>query len=773
MIAKDNPYQILIVDDDKGLSLLMQKKLERNDFKAFCVPSGAETISWINQNRVDLVLLDYKLPDMTGEEVIDTLQAKDKLPPFILITGQGDERIAVDMLKKGALDYLVKDRALLEFLPSVVTQAFKYLEQQKHLADIEESLRQSEAQYRDIFNSTTDAFFVTDFCGNIVTANPQATAIYGYSLQELTNMSMKKLIHTDYLHLLEQLKIDIQTQGIFHAESVDVKKDGTLFDVEIKGTVFDYRGKKHLLIIIRDISERKWVEEELKLTNQQLRLSEQGVRERESRLRAIFQGSAIGISLFDLGGRAIESNQAFQNMLGFSKEELREKIFTGYVHQEDRQGSQAIFKDLVKGKCERYQIEQRYIHRNGKIIWVRVTASLIRNDSGRADYIISIIEDIGERKQAEESLRQSEAKYRSLFKNMLNGFAYHQIIIDEKDKTVDYILLEANNAFTRMTRIDTAEIIGKKISKVPAATKKSYYELINNYGDLITSGGATRYEKHYEPDDSWFSVTAYSPEKGYFVTLIEDISDRRQIEEELRSFASELESSNRQLEHFAKTVATNLQDQLQEISENFEKLTQYCKKSLDTDSQKQICRISNQTQRMQMMLTDLLLYSKLVNRANPFAPVNLSELVPTVMDGFSSTFDNIGCAVNIGALPVIQGDEDQLSRVFERLIDNSIKFRSDKPLTIDINAELAGKFWDIKITDNGIGLEKAYHESVFDVFQIVHSRKSHQGTGVGLAVSKKIIERHGGKIWIESQPNEGCTIVLTIPKNGFNQSSDA
>ncbi|MBN1764695.1 MAG: PAS domain S-box protein [Sedimentisphaerales bacterium] len=764
-LEHNNKITVMVVDDDEGFCTLMQRKLQGEGFQTLSAGSGNEAIERLGDQRVDLMLLDFMLPDMTGNRVVEILRQMQRSVPFILVTGQGDERLAVEMMKGGACDYLIKDQSLLKLLPSVVNHTIKQLRQQQKLREAERALRESEAQYHGIFNSATDAFFVMNFDGQIIDVNPQATIMYGYTPDELKGMAFKTLIHSDFYHLMDQLKYDSLTQKEIITESVNVKKDGDLFDVEVKGTVFEYKGQKHILIIVRDISERKWAEEELKLTNQQLRISEQALRERETRLRAIFQGSAIGIALVDLGGRAIESNHTLQAMLGYTALELREKVFTQFTHGEDREDSLKIFEDLTQGKCEHYRLENRLIHKEGFPVWVRMTASLVRGESGRPNYIINITEDISEQKNAEELLRHSEAQYRLLFENMLEGFAYHEVLWNEAHKPVDYKFLEVNDAFEKMTGLRKKDIIGRKVSEIVADIRGSTLEWVDTYSKVVISGQDVKFEQYSESLDRWFSILAYSPQQGYIATIFEDITHRRQIEEELRMFTAELERSNRELEQFTRVITDDLKKPLGRITEIVHELNHHMDGRADEQCQGYFGGISQAAERAQRLLDDLSRYSRLDSQGQPFEQLDMTPLVLEVLSQREEYLKSIEARIEVDELPRIWGDKSQIRELFENLIDNSIKFRGSRPLELKIASHVKDEFWEISVSDNGIGIEPCYHERIFGMFERIHPPEQYPGAGIGLPISKKIIDRHGGKIEIDSQMGRGCVIKFTIPQS--------
>lgn len=559
-------------------------------------------------------------------------------------------------------------------------------------------------------------------------------------------------------------QFEVEQQGAFQAESVGVQKDGTMIDVDIRGTVFEFKGHKHIVAVFRDISERKWAEEELQLTNRQLRISEQALREREARLGAIFQGAAVGMSLVDLGGRALESNRVLQEMLGYSRTELRKKTFSEFIHPSDRSPSLQIFRDLTQGKCNHYQIETRYVRKDDSLMWVRVTASLVRGDAGKPNYIINMVEDITEQKRAKESLLESEAKYRNLFENMLSGFAYHQVVLDENDRPVDYVFLEVNDAFEKLTGLKREDVIGRKVSELLPGIENSDFDWIETYGKVALTGKEIEFDQYSEALGRWFSVSAYSSRKGYFATVFDDITERRLLEEELRMFTVDLERSNRELEQFAGVVSQDFQEPLSQISHSCDHLEERFREIPDEEGVEVVRKICAGAERMQQLIEDLLVYSRVETQGKPFDSINLQAPVQRALNKLGAVINQSSAVVEMSSLPTISGDENQLEQLFEHLIGNALKFRSTEPPVVEISCRARGNIWEITVTDNGIGIDLSNRERIFGMFQKLHNQDEYPGKGVGLSFSKRIVERHGGRIWVESQLGRGSVFHITIPQ---------
>jgi len=750
--------KILVVDDDLGLLSLMQRKLQRQGFATDTVASGSEAISWLGSNRADLMLLDYKLPDMTGAEVIESLKEKKNVIPFIVVTGCGDEKVAVNTLKAGARDYLIKDRGLVELLPSVVDHTLKQLEQEKRLAAAEKALKDSEAQYHGIFTFATEAFFVLNFDGRIIDANPRALRLYGYTHDELMGLDFKKLIHPESEQLHLQLNSDVRSKGQFQTETVGAQHDGTLFDVEIKGTTFEYKGRKQILVILNDISERKWAEEELKLSNQQLRISESALREREARLRAIFQEAAIGIALVDLGGRAIESNPALQEMLGYSSDQLRQEVFTKFIHADDVETNRHSFEDLARGKCNHYRIETRYLNKDGKLVWVHQASSLVRSSEGKPNYVINMMENATNRKEFEQALAESEERFRILAESSFEG-----ILIHDKGYALD-----ANQTFADMFGYDLSKIIGKNSMFLIAPESR---DVIAKH---IRSESADTYQaKGIKKDGTIFPMEIYGRMINFQgrparVAAVRDISQRLQLEEELRLFTSELERSNRELEHFAQAVYHDVQKPLRQIASDGGGLEQCCGKN-NPQTQKLIDRICSTAKNLEQFTENLLIYSRARMPQEPFEPVYLQDAVQGALDNLKQPIEDKNAQVKVKPLPVVSGNQKQLQQLFENLIDNAIKFHGDDVPQVEISCRDVPEGWEITVADNGIGVDPKYRERIFTMFERLNLPDKYSGVGVGLSVSKKIVEHHGGRIWLDPGPGPGSTFHIILPKKNENR----
>jgi len=252
--------------------------------------------------------------------------------------------------------------------------------------------------------------------------------------------------------------------------------------------------------------------------------------------------------------------------------------------------------------------------------------------------------------------------------------------------------------------------------------------------------------------------------KKYTITSYQDISEQKKAEKKIIAYTKELERKNKEIEQFAYVSSHDLQEPLRSIT-NFstllaEKLTAHPDKSLH----EYMGYISGGVKRMSQLIFDLLEYSRIGNDLNK-SKIDCNKLVDEILTTMSAGIKESGAEIHVSKLPVVDG-YIYLNAVFQNLLSNAMKFH--KPGThpiIHIDAALHAKGYLFSIADNGIGIEKEYHERIFIIFQRLHSRKEFPGTGIGLSQCRKIVELHGGKIWVESEPGKGSTFYFTIPKS--------
>ncbi|MEE8358388.1 MAG: PAS domain S-box protein, partial [Candidatus Hydrothermarchaeales archaeon] len=398
-------WRILVVEDDEGLLRLIEKRLKKSGYQVEGVLTGEEAIKKLCKNPETLVLLDYQLQDMTGRQVIETLTEEGLSPPFIIMTGRGDEKIAVDMMKLGAQDYLVKDADFLDLMPSKVSQVIEHLDLERMLITAEETLKESETKLLEAqsiahignwsWNLQTDELFWSEENYRIFGLSSKVSPSYE---------AFEKTIHPDDLEFVNKSVEDVlkrkkpydiefriilpgDKEGVVHAlGKVDYDEEDK--PVRFFGTV-------------QDITEHKKVEEELKIKDNAIAMS------------------VDAIILANLDGTLNYVNNAFLKMWGY----IDEKEVVGKHGSEFFQIEDKVL-DVIKSIQDQggWMGERVAKRKDGTLFYVQVSASVVMDDGGKPVCMMASVVDITERKKAEVVLRESEEKFRSIFENITNIF---------------------------------------------------------------------------------------------------------------------------------------------------------------------------------------------------------------------------------------------------------------------------------------------------------------------------------------------------------------
>jgi len=377
---------------------------------------------------------------------------------------------------------------------------------------------------------------------------------------------------------------------------------------------------------------------------------------------------------------------------------------------------------------------------------------------------------IAERQQAEAAMREIEAKYRTVVEN-----ANDAIVVLQHGKAV-----YRNQADVELLGYTVEETANRSFLEVVAPESRAR---IQEYYQKRLRGEAVpeQYELQLLPKDGRRVIVDVRPRiiqyQGQPATLVvmRDITERKRVEEALHTFAAQLQQSNRELQDFAYTASHDLQEPLRKIQAFGDRLKARCSEALSEQGRDYLERIQNAAQRMQTLIEDLLVFSRVTTKAQPFMPVDLAQVVHEVSADLEVRIEQTGGRVDLGELRTIAADPLQMRQLFQNLIGNALKFhRQAAPPVVTIQGHLlsgadpgpagnATALYQITVADNGIGFDQKYLDRLFHVFQRLHSRSAYEGTGVGLAICRKIVERHGGHITAQSSPGQGATFIVTLP----------
>ncbi|HTI51322.1 MAG TPA: PAS domain S-box protein, partial [Planctomycetaceae bacterium] len=397
-------------------------------------------------------------------------------------------------------------------------------------------------------------------------------------------------------------------------------------------------------------------------------------------------------------------------------------------------------------------------------IWLSVSASPLRNDAGSLQGGVVVLRDITRYKQAAEALVNSEKRIRGIIELAQDAFIE---INAESIVTIWNSRAEAIFGWPRH------EAIGKKLTEtiIPPRYRDAHEEGLRKL--LCTGAGSFLNRRieitavHRDGHELPVEVSIGSPvQKNGFVTFhafVRDISEEKRAGDALAQQQRELERSNRELEQFAYAASHDLQEPLRAVSGYCQLLQRRFQGQLDPRAEEYIAEAVSGARRMQALIEGLLAYSRVGRHGNPFVATDAETAFARAVTNLEAAIAEGRAVVTHDPLPTVIADATQLMQLFQNLIGNAIKYRGDEAPQVHVSAEQREHEWLFSVRDNGIGIAPQYRERIFVIFQRLHTRSEYPGTGIGLAICQRIIERHGGRIWVESEPGQGSTFFFSLP----------
>jgi PAS domain S-box-containing protein len=482
-----------------------------------------------------------------------------------------------------------------------------------------------------------------------------------------------------------------------------------------------------------------------------------------ARLGAIVESSHDAIIGENLDGIITSWNVGAEKIYGYTAAEAVGKPVAMLIPPGLQDQFPQLMERVKRGEAV-VNLEAERIRKDGEHIHVSLTLSVVRDAAGKIVGASAIGCDITERKRAEEAIRSSREEFKDLFDNAPVGF--HEV--DAEGRVV-----RMNNAELRMLGYTAEELLGQFVWKISAD------EELSRNAALAKLAGAHMppsegFEQMFRRKDGstipvWISDRILKRQDGVITGIraaIQDITERRVAEAQLQRVLADLERSNKDLEQFAYVASHDLQEPLRMVSSYTQLLAKRFEGQLDEKTQKYVHYAVDGAVRMQTLINDLLAYSRVGTRGHPLEPADSHAVLGEAVKNLAATIAETRAVITNGNLPVVRADASQLVLVFQNLLSNAIKFRRGDMPCIHVSAQERGGEWVFAVKDNGIGIEPRHAERVFVIFQRLHTREEYPGTGIGLAVCKRIVERHGGKIRLESEPGNGTTFFFTVPKQG-------
>jgi PAS domain S-box-containing protein len=500
------------------------------------------------------------------------------------------------------------------------------------------------------------------------------------------------------------------------------------------------------------------------------------IAESESLFRSLFEQASMGRAIRSMQGEC-QVNQAYITMLGYSEAELTSMAASALIVPEDRDQWQWAQADLLSGKSKSSRLTLRYKHKYGSHLWIDESLQLRRDGDGEPIQWISTILDISKQKRLEAERRQLALYTRSLIE------ANPDTMINIKQ---DGSIQDVNEAMVIATGKDRKQLIGQDFSSYFSDPEKARI----GYQKVFADGSVKDYElqmRHRSGSllDVLFNARIFHNETGDVAGIIavaRDISERKRLERELNNLneslekrvterTAELKAANEELEAFSYSVSHDLRAPLRAVDGFSRKVMLAYGDKLDQEGLRLLGVVRQNAVRMGKLIDDLLAFSRLGRREMHVVAVSMQDLAESSATELIELEPERQINFSCEAIPPCLGDPAMLKEVWMNLLSNAIKFtRQNNPAQIHVGSRIEGEFTIYWIQDNGAGFDMAYADKLFGVFQRLHSQEEFEGSGVGLALSQRIIHRHHGRIWGESQIGQGATFSFTLPLQRLSPS---
>jgi PAS domain S-box-containing protein len=653
-------------------------------------------------------------------------------------------------------------------------------------------LAESEARLIAIIQSSDDAIISKTLEGIVTSWNPAAEKLFGYSADEMIGQPITRIIPDDRLNeepnILKRLS---KGELVDHYQTKRRTKSGELLDISL--TISPIRNKEGIIVgaskIARDITKMKRAEEELQRSEKNYKtLSstlELKIEQRTAELRAANnqlnfanetyfhaeQTASFGTYRFNFETNELVYSENLYRILGCEPNEFPASgdYFLNFVHPDDRTYVQKATADAFVRHTPSVW-EYRIIKKDGKQIWVRGTGKIMV-DINNVQHMVGTLQDITSDKQREIELRKSEEKFNKLFSAAPLGLTLADSVTGE--------LIDVNNYQLKMLGYRKEEFIGRNALALNLVDKDKRAEILN---ELKNKGIVQNVEfkiakKNGELIPVLNSIESISiGDRKYNLSAIIDISNRKKIEKEIEDANIELKRINQELEAFTYVSSHDLQEPLRKIQTFIGRIRENGDHLSET-STLYFSRIDDAASKMKTLIQDLLAFSKVKTSERNVKPVDLHEIINSIKHESNDVIREKNVTINVGPTCITNLIPFQIHQLFQNLISNSIKFskESEAPV-ITIKSKIVGSlalpsdfksktgdYCHIEYSDNGIGFEQEYSEKIFEVFQKLHPKHQYPGTGIGLAIVKRIIDNHHGYISASGKMGEGAHFDIYLP----------
>jgi PAS domain S-box-containing protein len=611
----------------------------------------------------------------------------------------------------------------------------------------EEALRDSEERYRMLLDGVQDyAIYMLDPQGQVASWNAGAERIKGYTAEQIIGHNFSRFFPPEDIERGRPQEVLRTTaaSGRHEEEGMRVRKDGSRFLARVTLTTLrDANGNlRGFSEISRDLSESK---------------------ESGAKYRGLLEAAPDAMVVVNQGGEIVLLNVQAEKQFGYRRDELvgqkvKNIIPEGFAERLIADGTRTAADALAQQIGTGIELNGR--RKNGSEFPIEIMLSPL--ESAEGILVTAAIRDISVRKDAERHLAQMEGRYRGL----LEAAPDAMVVVNQRGKIV-LLNVQAEKQFGY--RRD--ELVGQRVKNIipEGFAERLIADALRSAEDALAQQIGTGIEltgrrKNGSDFPIEIMLSPLESAEGILVTAaIRDITTRKEDEAHLLQKVKELNRSNEELGQFAYVASHDLQEPLRMVASYTQLLSRRYKGKLGSDADEFIAFAVDGASRMQRLIQDLLAYSRVGTKGMDLLDTSSEAALQQALINLRGAIEESGALVTHGALPTVPADEMQLIQLFQNLVGNAIKYQNPGVPRVHVSAaKNGGKKWIFSVQDNGLGIDSQYFEKIFGVFQRLHKREEFAGTGIGLAICKKIVERHGGSISVESQPGQGSTFRFAL-----------
>ncbi|WP_299123076.1 PAS domain S-box protein [uncultured Tenacibaculum sp.] len=653
-------------------------------------------------------------------------------------------------------------------------------------AKLENLLNEKSSQLEGVFENFIDAYLIMDLKGNVLRMNDAAVDIFGYDIEK-EKLNVVNLIYPEDAVYAFKSFTELKDKGTFSNYTARIfSKDKQVKWVQINASIVYDKDNNPVAAqgIIRNITETK--------------RTSALIEEQKKELDIIVENSPFGIVLTE-GTSILRTNESFQKALGYTKEEFSKLVVADISFKEDYPESKKLIDKMNSGEIDNFVLNKRYKRKNGSVLWAKTNVNAVRNSQEEIKFQVAIIEDI------------THERERTLIIDMINDLAksilgknnIFEIAWEMTQKIAEYLGTDDCVIYLVNREDNTLEKIasyGAKVSEAKEIIDKFSLPICKGIVGHVANAGKAEIIKDTSKDDRYvidgqkrFSeisvpiisegkvigvIDSEHPDKNFFrkdhletlehiASLVSmqlksamNIREREKAEKKNIQLLNKLEKSNNELNEYAHIVSHDLKSPLRSVHA----LTSWIKADnegkLDEMTLQNFDLIENTLEKMESLISDILNYSSVDSVTTETQDVDLNVVLNDLKE---MLYIPENTTINIqDGLPIVKGDKTKFQQLFQNLISNAIKFGNKEKGIIDIGFKEEPSFYEFYVKDNGIGIEKKFHDRIFKIFHSLN--KSKESTGIGLSIVKKIVDLYEGTIWLDSEVDKGTIFYFTIKK---------